>query len=280
MKKRLFRFACGIVLSSVVLLPIWLLLIQSIIPATNANLVIMCKEPVYLFSSNPTLEQFSTLFSRHPGISNTLIRDFLWSLMSAVVQCLVSVICGFLLAKYRGVFTGSITAFFLLTMIIPLQMHLVPICRIIKQAGLDEQPVVMYLTIAFSPLGSLYMRQVFVRLQNEYIESFRLESDRIARLFSYVVFPAAFRAGCVLFLFSFTEAWSMVEQPLFLIYDSRRYPLSLLLYNMHTKESGVVFATSLLALSPIILLTGIIILIAVLRRKRSFVFHMPEDRVE
>lgn len=231
-------------------LPIWVLTVQSLIPPFDAMLVSMYAEPLRLFTAMPVLEQFDLLLSRHGSFPGVIVRDLLSGFLSALIQTLISVVSGYLLAHYRNHFNRQVVMLFTLTLVLPMQMYLVSVYRITEWSGLAGHPIIMYLIAAFSPLGAVFMRQVFLGMSGEYVEAFRMEETRMSRLLAYIVFPFGFPAACVLFLFSFAETWSMVEQPLFLLTNKNLYPISMLLYEIRSGEPDIVYAASFSALLP------------------------------
>ena len=258
MKKHPF---CTLLLALAVivfLLPLWLLVSQALIPSFDAMLVTLFAEPIRLVPDPPSVEQFFLLMSRHTDLAGIICRDTVCCLISALVQVIVSVICGYMLAKYRSRFAKHTVLLYTMTLVLPMQMFLIPVYRITEWVGVAGNPLFMYLMAAFSPLGAILMRQVFIKMPDEWAESFRLEDTRMFRMLLHIVFPTGLPAAGILFLFSFTEMWSMIEQPLLLITDKNQYPLSMLLFDLRTNEPDVIFAASLTALIP----AGILLLVS------------------
>ena len=254
MRKHPFSILLLIFTVIIFLLPLWLLVSQALIPSFDAMLVTLFAEPVRLVPVPLASEQFHLLFARRADLPGIICRDTLYCLLSSAVQVLVSVICGYMLAKYRSRFTKRTVLLYTMTLVLPMQMFLIPVYRITEWVGAAGDPLFICLMAAFSPLGAILMRQVFLKMPDEWAECFRMEDTRMSRMLLHIVFPAGLPAACILFLFSFVEMWSMIEQPLLLITDKARYPLSMLLFDMRTKEPDVIFAASLVALAPAVIL--------------------------
>ncbi len=266
MRKHPFSIILLIFAVIIFLLPLWLLVSQALIPSFDAILVTLFAEPIRLVPDPPESGQFRLLFARRADLSGIICRDTLYCLFSSTVQVLVSVICGYMLAKYRNRFTKHTVLLYTMTLILPMQMFLIPVYRITEWIGVAGNPLFIYLMAAFSPLGAILMRQVFLKMPDEWAECFRMEDTRMSQMMLYIVFPTGFPAACILFLFSFVEMWSMIEQPLLLINDKQQYPLSMLLFDMRTKEPDVIFAASLVALAPAVILLLVGTAIFLIRR--------------
>ena len=265
------KMICGtglLFIAAMILFPVWLTMVYAFIPPFDALRAFLNAESLKIIG-NPTIEQFKTLIDRHTDIFFVLIRDFIWCVLTSAVQCLISVLCGYLLAKYRSRPVRFITRTFIWTLIVPLQTYLIPVQRIAHMLNLTAHPLILYLMTAFSPFGIIFMRQVLLDFPDEYIMLYRMDDHRFITLLFHVIFPSCGRAVFVLFLLTFMEAWSMIEQPLFFLTDKQRYPLSMILYRIRTEEPDVIFSASLLSLLPVILLFLVWMMLS-FRKKISF----------
>ncbi len=252
MIRKRIQFACLFLLIILVFFPVWLIVVQALLPSFSAGQIVLFAEPVRLFTSEPIDEQLKSFLSRHKEIASVLCRDLLWALLSAIVQCIISLISGYLLAKYQSRFSSYMFKLYILTMVIPLQMYLIPTYRISEKINLRDSPLLLYLPVAFSPLGTIFMRQIFIKFPDEYIEAFRLEDKSMTHLIASILFPVSSPALYILFLLSFSESWSMVEQPLILISDKQQYTLGMILYQLRINEPDIIFAASMFALLPVL----------------------------
>ena len=243
-------FIC--LLASLFVLPLILLFIQACIPMGEAVLVAQGILPLKLLPLPFSLEQFSALFSAYEEFWKRVYHDLAWSSLAATIQVFVSIVNGYILSKYKNRYSEFISVIFTLAVIMPVQVFLIPIYRITRWAGLANCSFILYLPLAFAPLGSILMRQVNLRLPDECVEHLRLEGGDFRQLLFYVVIPFCQMPALVLFLFSFVECWGMVEYPLILLTNKADYPLSMLLYDMRVTQPQIIYAASAIALMPII----------------------------
>ena len=253
MKKHLIPSLLTIVFSVLFIVPVILLLIQASMPAEEAALVARGVSPIKLWPSSFSLEQFSILFSAYGDFWRRFCHDLIWCVAISLVQVFLSIVDGYILAKYRNRFISILTVVFTLTMMIPIQIFLIPTYRMAQGLGVVNRSFILYLPLAFTPVGTLLMRQISLRVPDEWIEYLRLEGGEFPQLLFYVLMPHCKLSASVVFLISFVECWGMVEQPLILLTNEAAYPLSMLLYDMRISQPQIIFAASTMALIPILI---------------------------
>ncbi len=235
----------------IVLLPLYLLCIQSLVPPFDALSISIGMLPVQLFPNPFSTEQWQQLFSYSPywlafGCSLG------WTTASCFVQVLVSFFAGYVLAKHRARWCLVLVGAYLLMMLMPPQMTLLPIYRIAYANHLLNHPLLLYAPIAFAPFGTILMRQILLRWPDELTDYLRLEGGSTIQLMRYGLVPYCLPSLAVLFALTFAEGWNLVEQPLLLVSDSLKQPFSGLLKELSTGNPQIIFAASLMALVPVI----------------------------
>jgi len=124
-----------------------------------------------------------------------------------------------------------------------------------KQLRLYNTNWALILPGVFAPFGVFLLTQFMRGMPDDVVEAAALETNSPIRLLFQVVGPMVYPGLVALFLLSFADAWNMVEQPLILLQDSWRYPLSLALNNMRgTDILSVAFAGSVLYMIPVVFL--------------------------
>lgn len=242
-----------ILFSILFIVPVILLFVQASIPTQEAALVAQGVSPLQLWPSPFSLEQFSTLFSAHEDFWERFCHDLIWCVGTSLIQVSISIVDGYILAKYKNKFISILTIVFTLTIMIPMQIFLIPTYRIAQAFGAVNRSFILYLPLAFTPLGTILMRQINLRVPDEWIEYLRLEGGKFPQLLFYVIFPHCKLPALVLFLISFVDCWGMVEQPLILLTNKAAYPLSMLLYEMRIYQPQIIYAASTVALIPILM---------------------------
>ncbi|MCL2323352.1 MAG: carbohydrate ABC transporter permease [Oscillospiraceae bacterium] len=195
----------------------------------------------------------------------TLIENFdyikmFWNSVkiSVLISLLTFIIAfpqSYVFAKVK--FKGSSLVFFIyiIVMMMPFQVTLLPNYLLLRFMNLLNTHSALILPAAFSPFGVFLLTQFMRYVPNETIESFKLESNSLFRLFSHIIIPAVKPGIIALFVLVFAESWNMVEQPLIFLTDEFLYPLSLALNGTRLSNSlGAPFAGAVLYVIPIITL--------------------------
>ncbi|MDD2649066.1 MAG: ABC transporter permease subunit [Eubacteriales bacterium] len=239
-------------LSVLFLLPLALLIVQSLIPSFDAAMVASYTLPVRLFPNPPSVEQFAALVSSRSEYWQTLLLSLVWTIGASVVQTGASIIGGYVLAKQKNRLCSAITVLYCLAMIIPLQVFLLPQYILSDALGALNTPITLYLPLAFAPFGTIFMHEINMKMPDEWVECLRLEGGGFPALLRLVILPFSAPSAAILFLLSFVECWGMVEQPLILLTNKVNNPLSMLLYDMRLGQTSIIFAASLISLLPIL----------------------------
>jgi multiple sugar transport system permease protein len=169
-------------------------------------------------------------------------------------QTIVAVLAAYAFSMLR--FPGRDTLFlvYILTMLMPFQVTLVPNYIIADQLGLLNRSASIILPGIFATYGVFLLRQFFLHIPNPLMEAAKIDGAGHLRIFFSIVLPLVKPGLAALIILLFVDYWNMVEQPLIFLDDPFKYPLSVYLSNILKDERGVGFAASLLYMSPIVLL--------------------------
>lgn len=244
-------------LALVMLLPLFLLVVQAFRPTFDAMLLAGGSGSLQVWPDPFSTEAFDAL-ARDMIYWRSFWRSLAWTLAASGVQVVVSVLSGYVLAKFTTRWSRALTLVYTLMMLVPLQMTLLPIYKMAYSAKMLNHPLLLYVPIAFAPFGTFFMRQMILRLPDEQVEYLRLEGGGTRHLLWHVIGPHCLLGSLLLFALTFTEGWNLVEQPLLLVSDVNSQPLSGYLSVLLKNFSGSVFAASAVALLPVVLpmLTG------------------------
>ncbi|MBH5316372.1 carbohydrate ABC transporter permease [Paenibacillus sp. GSMTC-2017] len=200
-----------------------------------------------------TLEQFSELLVHSP---NYLL--LFWNSVGLVVpiiigQMVVAALAAYAFAKlnFRG--RDSLFLVYLITMLMPFQVTLVPNYIIADKMGLLNSSGAVILPGVFAAFGVFMLRQFMLHIPYAYIEAAKIDGAGHLRIFLTVIIPMVKPGLAALVILLFVDYWNMVEQPLIFINDPFKQPLSVLLSRL-SGEWDMVFAASVLYMSPMVLL--------------------------
>ena len=189
------------------------------------------------------------------AFQTALVNSFIVAGVCTVSVVLFSALAGFAFAKLRFVGRQPLLAFVLLTMMVPIQLGMIPLYMLMSRLHLSGQLPAVILPFLVSGFGVFMMRQfVHQSLPDELLEAARLDGASVLRTFWFVVLPILRPAAAVLGLLTFMERWNDFLWP-YLVLDLEhptvQVALSRLAGGYYTDQS-LVMAGTLLGVVPLL----------------------------
>ncbi len=232
-------------------LPLYLVLAGSLSgsPALNAHYKAL--PPQALFApAGLTLAQYDRFLVSSVGYLDKFWNSVILSLSIAAGQTFISLCSGYLFAKVDFRFKRGLFTLYVLVMMMPYQVSILPTYILSRRVGLYDTWWALLLPGFFAPFGVFLMRQFTRSLPDEVIEAAKLETGSLFTLLGRIVAPMMAPGLVVCFVLSFSESWGMVEQPLILLAGEKLQPLSLMLNDQRAGDLGLSFAGSVLYALP------------------------------
>lgn len=213
-----------------------------------------------------------TLLGEHPSLNNytqaleegDFVRWFFNTVFVSVVATLLTVIvnvmAGYVFAKYH--FKGEKVLFMMVmvTLMIPLEVIMVPIFKVIVATKLYNQLWGLIIPAVASPTAVFLVRQYYVPIPNELMEAARIDGSSEFQIFRKIMLPLAKPVISVLCIFSFMWRWNDYLWPKLVINSKSKYTLQLALANFSGEYS--VDWSSLLAMSVISMVPVLIVFVS------------------
>lgn len=224
-------------------------------------------DPMYAlkFDSNFTTQHFASAWhygkdpaSAPPGsptLMVPLINSLLITFGRASLNVLLAALAAYPLAKMR--FRGRDTVFVLIlaTMMIPDQVIVVPMFRIVVGMGLFDSLLAVIIPFSVSAFGIYLCRQAFIAIPDDLEEAARIDGAGSLRIWWHVMLPLAAPTLSTLFLFSVIGAWSELLWPLIVLQDQGHYTLPVALNQLLGQFAANLrpaYAGAVLTLAPIL----------------------------
>lgn len=214
--------------------------------------------PAQIFAVTPNLDNYVLVWGK-----NNFAGYFLNSTLVTVVSVIGSMFLGCLTAYgfARFQFPGKEILFrtFLLTMMIPGVINIIPQFLIIKSFGLINTYWGLWLIyIGGGVVGStFFLRGFFESIPKEYEESVLIDGGGSWRIFWNIYLPQSLPAIGTLSVLAFQGTWEEYFTALVIIKDEamRTLPIALLMFNdKYATNYAWVFAASVIAFVPTVLL--------------------------
>lgn len=169
-------------------------------------------------------------------------------------QAAIASLAAYALSMLR--FRGRDTLFlvYLMTMLMPFQVTLVPNYWIIDRLGLMNTDAAIIVPGIFGAFGVFMLRQFMAHIPSAYAEAARMDGGGHFTIFARIVLPLARPGIAALTVLLFVDYWNMIEQPLIFLQEASMQPLSLYLAYIDQEAMGLGFAASMLYMTPTVLL--------------------------
>lgn len=192
-------------------------------------------------------------------ISTSQFLRMFWNSVFMVVpiiigQVVVATLAAFAFAKLRFPGREPLFIVYLITMLMPFQVTLVPNYIMSDRLGLINSPSSIILPGIFAAFGVFLLRQFMLQIPTAYMEAAKMDGAGYFRSFVAIVLPMVKPGMAALVVLLFADYWNMVEQPLIFLQDAALQPLSIFLSRLQEDAFGVSFAASVLYMMPMILL--------------------------
>ena len=183
-----------------------------------------------------------------------LLNSFIYTGAIIFGNLIVAPAAAFALAKLKFRFSKPLLFIYILIMMMPFQVLVVPTYMALKFFNLLDTRWAIILPGIFMPFTVFLLRQYMVNLPDEILEAATVDGASIYRIFFRIILPLCKPALIAMSIFAFAYCWNLVEQPVFLLEDPALYPLSLFLIDMISSAKDVMFAGSFIYLLPAVLL--------------------------
>jgi multiple sugar transport system permease protein len=200
-----------------------------------------------------TLEQYRQLFFDTPAYFNSFLNSVFLALPIVAGQVLISAPAAYAFEMSRFRHKEKIFFVYIVIMLLPLQVTLVPNFIMADMMGLLGTRASVILPAALNPLGVFLLRQYLRGLPHEYCEAAQLDGASHLRIIFSVVTPIFKPALAALIILTFANNWNIVEQAIVFL-TVEQFPLSVYLAGMAVRSLDIIFAASFLYLLPPLLM--------------------------
>ncbi|KHD37582.1 sugar ABC transporter permease [Clostridium acetobutylicum] len=200
-----------------------------------------------------TLIQYYNSLLRQPDFLLKFWNSVILTLPTVIGQIIVSIFGAYAFAKIKFKYKTQIFFMFIILMIMPYQVTLVPIYIIMKKLNLVGSYASVILPGIFSTFGVFLMTQFMKSIPDEQCEAAKIDGANDIQILFKIIIPQCKGALVSLIILSFIDNWNMIEQPLILLGDKKQ-PLSTFLSQINSGELGIAFACSVIFMIPSILM--------------------------
>ncbi|WP_380174731.1 carbohydrate ABC transporter permease [Kineococcus sp. DHX-1] len=174
--------------------------------------------------------------------------------LCALGQMVTAAMAGYVFARVQFRGSGALFAVVLATMMVPLQVTIVPVFMLIRGMGLSDTLLALVLPAIPTAFGTFLMRQYFLGLPDDLAEAAAIDGAGPLRTFSSVYAPLALPGMAIVGILAFNYHWNEFFRPLILTVSERNFTMPLGLVslqgNLGTGSVSTVLAGVVLSMVP------------------------------
>lgn len=197
-----------------------------------------------------TLSQYITGLIKSPEYLLKLWNSILLVVPIVILQVGVAAVAAYSFTRWRGKIRSGIFFFYVILMLMPYQVTLVPNYLVSDWLGLLNTRWAIILPGIFAPFSVFLLTKFMRRIPVALIESAKLDGANEWHVFWDICLPQCRSALYSVAILVFIDYWNMVEQPLILLPDADMQPLSVYLSTINAGEIGIAFAVAVIYMIP------------------------------
>ncbi|HEY0948712.1 carbohydrate ABC transporter permease [Nocardioides sp.] len=208
-----------------------------------------------LWVEDPTLDAYRSLVDAVP-IWRILVNSFAIAVTSTVLQLVTGSMAAYGFARLRFPGRNVVFGLYLATMMVPLQVLVVPLFIEMKTLNLQDTYLGLLAPSFASAFGVFLLKQAVETVPTELDEAATIDGAGHLRIFATIVLPLIRPALATVAVFAFMASWNSFLWPLVVIRSPELMTLPLglaTLQGQFTTEWDVVMAGSVVSIVPIAL---------------------------
>ena len=198
--------------------------------------------------------QYETVLLKSPDYLMKFWNSVLLTLPIMIFQIIIALGASYCFARFRGRLREMIFFLYLVLMLMPYQVTLVPNYLVASKLNLLDTRWSIILPGIFAPFSVYLLTKFMRRIPESVIEAAKLDGANEWQIFRKIAIPMCKGPIASVAILVFIDYWNMVEQPLIMMSDSAFHPLSVFLSQINKGEIGLAFAIATIYMVPPILI--------------------------
>lgn len=201
-----------------------------------------------------TFSQYETVLLKSPDYLFKFWNSMILVVPIVLFQLVVAALAAYGFARYTGKLRGIIFFSYIILMLMPYQVTLVPNFLVAEWMNTLDTYWAIWLPGIFSPFAVYLLTKFMKRIPGSVIEAAQIDGAGEWQIFRRICLPLCKGALCSAAILVFIDYWNMVEQPLILLSDPASHPLSVFLSKINAAEVGLAFAVATIYMVPSLLI--------------------------
>ena len=243
-------YAFLIVATFTMLVPYYWMFLTSIKPQEEIQTY-----PPRLYVENPSIEPYRQLLDLIP-MGRYILNSLFVCICVVLFKVFACSLAGYALAKHNFWGRDLIFMLFLVSLMIPWQVNIIPGFLIVKKLGwLNSFKGLIIPTLGWGAFGIFLSRQYIFSIPNDLIDSARIDGCTEFQIYKNVILPLIRPVLATLAIFTFIQQWNNLVWPLVIISDAnmKTVPLALSTLSSSTSSNfGMLMAAAVMATAPML----------------------------
>lgn len=201
-----------------------------------------------------SFSQYNTVLLKSPDYLLKFWNSVILVGPIVIFQLIVATLASYGFARYRGRLREIVFFLYIILMLMPYQVTLVPNFLVSNWLNIMNTNWAIWLPGIFSPFAVFLLTKFMRRIPDSVIEAARIDGAGEWQIYRKICLPLCKGAICSAAILVFIDYWNMVEQPLILLTDAEKHPLSVFLSKINSGEIGLAFAVATIYMVPCLLI--------------------------
>ncbi|NLE97550.1 MAG: carbohydrate ABC transporter permease [Propionibacterium sp.] len=215
----------------------------------------LAMRPVPILPESWSFDNYTSALSRF-NFASYITNSVLVTAGATILTLVINSMAAYPLAKYNFRGKNFLFVLTLATIMIPLQVILIPVYQVVADLGLVNSLWGMIIPAAATPTGVFLLRQYMLTIPDELIEAARVDGSGEFRTFLTIVLPLCKPALAVVAIFSVMWRWNDFLWPLVVAQSERVYTLPVALARFNAEETvpfNLILAMSVVSIVPVVI---------------------------
>lgn len=201
-----------------------------------------------------SLSQYTTVLIKSPDYLLKFWNSVILVVPIVLLQVGVAAVTAYGFTRWRGKVRAFLFFFYVILMLMPYQVTLVPNFLVSQWLGILDTRWAIIFPGMFAPFSVFLLTKSMRRIPHSLIEAAKLDGSSEWQIFKDICLPQCRSALYSIAILVFIDYWNMVEQPIILLPDGAKQPLSVYLSTINASEVGLAFAVATIYMVPSLLL--------------------------
>ncbi len=201
-----------------------------------------------------SFSQYITVLFKSPDYLFKFWNSVILVVPIVIFQLATASIAAYAFARLKGRLKEIIFFIYIIVMLMPYQVTLVPNYLISDWLNILNTRWAIILPGIFTPFSVFLLTKIMRRIPVSLIEAAKLDGAGEVQIFTKIAMPLCKSVLYSVAMLVFIDYWNMVEQPLILLDDQSKYPLSVFLSQINSGEIGLAFAVASIYMIPTLLM--------------------------